>query len=294
MPNIKARSSSSGYKSKEFDTKRSGPSDGIKRWNPKTVWWHAPWKRSGKTSSKNSRPPKPNWPARNTSNASKELLQTLLEDVTINLLGDAGNARLILRWKTGAVSELEVQWKTPRVAPIRTEEDTVELIRRLAVHHTDAVIAGVLNRQGKHTATGERFTANRVGNVRRHWKIPVYKAPSIPPKGELLTVQGAADKLGVAASTLHRWLMDGFIAGEQVTPGAPWRIRMTKELQELFVTEAPEGYVPMFEAMRRLGVSRQTVMQRVKRGELPAVHVRRGKQKGLRIRVLDDHPQLFE
>ena len=46
--------------------------------------------------------------------------------------------------------------------------------------------------------------------------------------------------------------------------------------------------------MRRLGVSRQTVMQRVKRGELPAVHVRRGKQKGLRIKMLDDHPQLFE
>ena len=152
----------------------------------------------------------------------------------------------------------------------------------------------MLNRQGKQTARGERFTANRVGNVRRHWKIPVYKAPSAPPKGELLSVQAAADKLGVAASTLHRWLMDGFIAGEQVTPGAPWRIRMTKELKELFVTEAPEGYVTMPEAMRRLGVSRQTIMQRVKRGELAAVHVRRGKQKGLRIKVLDTHPQLFD
>ena len=214
--------------------------------------------------------------------------------MTINLLEEGGNARLILRWKTGSINQLDVQWKVPRVAPIRTEEDTIELIRRLAAHHPDAVIAGVLNRQGKHTATGDRFTANRVGNVRRYRNIPVYKAPSTPPEGELLSVQGAADRLGVAASTLHRWLMDGFIAGEQVTPGAPWRIRMTKELQELFVTEAPAGYVPMFEAMRRLGVSRQTVMQRVKRGELTAVHVRRGKQKGLRIKVLDDHPQLFE
>ena len=31
-----------------------------------------------------------------------------------------------------------------------------------------------------------------------------------------------------------------------------------------------------------------------KRGELPVVHVSRGKQKGLRIRVLDNQPQLFE
>lgn len=235
------------------------------------------------------------WSASTTTDRDrKELLQSLLEDVTISLLGDGGKAQLVLRWKTGALSQLEVQWKTPRVAPIRTGEDTIELIRRLAVHHPDAVIAGVLNRQGKHTATGERFTANRVGSVRRYWKIPVYKAPANPPQGDLLTVQGAADKLGIAASTLHRWLMDGFIAGEQVTPGAPWRIRMTTELQDLFVTEAPEGYVPMFEAMRRLGVSRQTVMQRVKGGDLPAVHVRRGRQKGLRIKVLDNHPQLFE
>jgi predicted site-specific integrase-resolvase len=34
-----------------------------------------------------------------------------------------------------------------------------------------------------------------------------------------------------------------------------------------------------------LGVSRQTVLQRVKRGELRAVHVRTGRRKGLRIEV---------
>lgn len=235
------------------------------------------------------------WDASTTTDRDrKELLQCLLEDVTVSLPDGGGNARVVLRWKTGAASELEVQWKIPRVAPIRTAEDTIELVRRLAAHHPDAIIAGVLNRQGKHTATGERFTASRVGNLRRHWKIPAYRAHATDPEAELLTVQGAADKLGVAASTLLRWLADGFIAGEQVTPGAPWRIRMSKELLELFVAEAPEGYVAMPEAMRRLGVSRQTIMQRVRRGELSIAHVRRGKQKGLRIKVLDGHPQLFE
>jgi hypothetical protein len=34
---------------------------------------------------------------------------------------------------------------------IRTSEDTVELIRRLAVHYPDAQIAGILNRQGRRT-----------------------------------------------------------------------------------------------------------------------------------------------
>jgi excisionase family DNA binding protein len=187
-----------------------------------------------------------------------------------------------------------VVWRVPRTATVRTDEETIELLRRLAVHHPDTVIAGVLNRQGRKTARGESFTANRVASLRYHWKIPCYEAPATNPEGELLTVEAAAHQLGVAASTLLRWLNDGFIGGEQVTPGAPWRIRMTQELKNLIVPEVPPGYVAMPQAMRILGVSRQTIMQRVKRGELSVVHVSRGKQKGLRIRVLDNQPQLFD
>jgi DNA invertase Pin-like site-specific DNA recombinase len=230
-----------------------------------------------------------------TARDRKELLRSLLEEVKINVLTDeTRKAHLLLRWKTSALTELDLEWRLPRQAPLRTDEDTIELIRRLAVHHPDTLIAGVLNRQDRKTATGERFTANRVSSLRQHWKIPCYQAPATLPQGELLTVQAAADQLAVAASTLLRWLMDGFIAGEQVTPGAPWRIRMTQQLKDLITPQAPPGYVSMPEAMRRLGVSRQTVMQRVKRGELAVVHVSQGKQKGLRIRVLDNQPQLFD
>jgi hypothetical protein len=229
-----------------------------------------------------------------TARDRKELLRSLLEEVKINVLTDEGKAHLVLCWKTSAVSELDVVWRVPRPAPIRTDEETLELMRRLAVHHPDTVIAAVLNRQGRQTARGESFTANRVASLRRHWNIPCFQAPATPLEGELLSVQAAADQLGVAASTLLRWLNDGFVGGEQVTPGAPWRIRMSNELKNLIAPEVPPGYVAMPQAMRLLGVSRQTIMQRVKRGELSVVHVSRGKQKGLRIRVLDNQPQLFD
>ena len=58
----------------------------------------------------------------------------------------------------------------------------------------------------------------------------------------------AANQLGVAPSTLHRWLGDGFIAGEQLTPGAPWRIRLTDDIRALFVDDTPEGWLAMLEA----------------------------------------------
>lgn len=235
------------------------------------------------------------WQAPTTTDRDrKELLHTLLEEVNVKVERAKSKANLILRWRGGAISELEVALRVYKTPPIRTDDDTIELVRRLAVHYPDAMIAGILNRQGRRTARGDRFTANKVGNLRRYWKIPRFDPKSVPTEGELVTVQKAAQMLGVAPSTVHRWLADGFIAGEQITPGAPWRIRMTEELRARFVEDAPEGYIPMVDAMRLLGVSRQTVLQRVKRGELPAVHVRRGKRKGLRIKVLDNQPGLFD
>jgi hypothetical protein len=49
----------------------------------------------------------------------------------------------------------------------------------------------------------------------------------------------------------------------------------------------------MWQAMHVLGISRQTVMQRVKRGELEAFYINRGRRKSLRIKVLDNQLPLF-
>jgi DNA invertase Pin-like site-specific DNA recombinase len=232
--------------------------------------------------------------ATTTSRDRKELLQTLIEEVIIRLDRDKAAARLSLRWKGGALSEIDVPLPRSRPATVRTDEDTIALLRRLAVHYPDAVIAGILNRQERRTAYGHRFDAGRVGNLRRHWGVPCFEPKAEHANGELLTVRKAAPLLGVAPSTIHRLLNDGFITGEQTTPGAPWRIRLTDDLKRQFNSDGGEGFMPMREAMRALGISRQTVLQRVKRGEIEAVHVMRGKQKGLRIKVIARQSELFD
>jgi predicted DNA-binding transcriptional regulator AlpA len=138
-----------------------------------------------------------------------------------------------------------------------------------------------------------RFTANRVSSLRTHWEIACFKASDAQQQGDIVTIDRAAEILGIAPSTVHRWLNDGFIAGEQLTPGAPWRIRITDELRARFVDQTPPGYVAMLEATLALGVSRQTILQRVKRGELHAVHVKQGRRKGLRIKLPEAMPTLF-
>lgn len=229
-----------------------------------------------------------------TDRDRKELLRTLVEEVIVDVQREAENAHLVLRWRGGLLSEVDVHLPRSQPAPIRTDEDTVELVRRLASHYSDAIIAGILNRQGKTTAKGMRFTANRISSLRTHWEIACFKAHETQQQGDVVTIDRAAEILGIAPSTVHRWLNDGFIAGEQLTAGAPWRIRITDELRARFVDQTPPGYVAMLEATLALGVSRQTILQRVKRGELHAVHVKQGRRKGLRIKLPDAMPGLFD
>jgi DNA invertase Pin-like site-specific DNA recombinase len=235
------------------------------------------------------------WTAPTTTDRDrKELLRTLLEEVILKVERKESHADLTLRWRGGMVTKLDLSLKRYQVQGPTTDEDTMSLLRRLAAHYPDDIIAGILNRQGRRTAYGERFTAQHVGSLRRYHAIPRFAPSGESPSGELLPISKAANILGVAASTLHRWLNAGLVAGEQLTTGAPWRIRITEQLCNLFVDNAPPDYVPVVDAMRRLGVSRQTIWQRVKRGELDALHVRQGQRKGLRIRVVDAPPGLFD
>jgi hypothetical protein len=126
----------------------------------------------------------------------------LLEEVIIAIHKDEYRSHLTLRWRGGALAEIDLDIRRRRAAPARTDEDTVALVRRLAVHYPDAVIAGILNRQQRTTAYGHRFTASHVGNLRRHWNIDRYEPPATPPEGEMLTIKQTAATLGVATSTI--------------------------------------------------------------------------------------------
>jgi excisionase family DNA binding protein len=69
---------------------------------------------------------------------------------------------------------------------------------------------------------------------------------------------------------------------------------MTDALKARFTVSAGDGFITMQEATRVLGVTRQTVLQRVKPGEIEATHVTKGGKTGLRIKLPDRQPNLFE
>ncbi len=194
-------------------------------------------------------------------------------------------------WEGGARTELQVRLNRTGPTQRQLDEDTIALIGRLAVHHPDEQIAAILNRQGRRTGTGLPFTRARVQGARFRARIPA--APPPDSASELVTIQDAAAQLGVSTFTIRRWLRDGLLPGEQTTPNAPWRIRLTDETRARFVPDVPDGFVPLAEAAKRLGVARQTVLHQVQRGERRAIEVTQGRQSGLRIEVPADDLGLF-
>lgn len=231
-----------------------------------------------------------------TPRERKQLVRAMLAEVAVTVDREKRQAELRLCWEGGAITNLTVE--LPRLgAPWRaTDVDTIELVRRLAVHYDDTTIAAILARQHRRTGTGLTFTKARVSELRKTHRIPAHR-PAVSPSGddgEVVGVVKAAHELGVGVGTIYRWLADGFIAGEQDTSGAPWRIRLTDELRAKVADQVPEGWLPLNQAAEALGVARQTVLHKVQRGELSAVYARRGRRHGLRIQVKPDPAGLFD
>ena len=221
--------------------------------------------------------------ATSTDRDRKELLRTLVRDVIVTAHRADKRADVEICWEGGARTELTVRLNACGPERRRLPEDTVELIRRLAAHHPDHQIASILSKNGHRTGTGLPFTASRVRSARQRAGIPA--APPADPTSQLVTISQAAAELGVSLFTIRRWLRDGLLPGEQSAPSAPWRIRLSDEIRARFVPDIPAGYLSLADAAQALGCARQTVLHKVQRGELHAIHVTRGRRKGLAINV---------
>jgi 4,5:9,10-diseco-3-hydroxy-5,9,17-trioxoandrosta-1(10),2-diene-4-oate hydrolase len=89
----------------------------------------------------------------------------------------------------------------------------------------------------------------------------------------------ALDALGI--DRFH--LLGNSLGGAAALAMAQMRPELTDDIRALLVDNTPSGWLATPEATRAYGLSRQTLLQRVKRGEIRAVYLRTGRKKGLRI-----------
>ena len=233
----------------------------------------------------------------------KELIRAIITKIvaTAGNPGDDGGRTCQIRiiWQGGASTGADADARQRQARPT-TSEDTLALIRRLATRYDDTTIAQILGNQNRRTATGLPFRKAHVRELRAYHGIPGYQPPAenvAPGRNDaaVVSIGEAARQLGVSSATIYRWLRDGFVTGEQLTPGAPWQIRLDRQLRDRIRPQAPDGWLPLAQAASHLGIARQTVSHKVQRGELnavtsPRVPQRPGHPGGMRRTGLFDTP----
>jgi DNA invertase Pin-like site-specific DNA recombinase/predicted DNA-binding transcriptional regulator AlpA len=235
----------------------------------------------------------------------KELIRAVITEVTVTVQDNTGQddtvrtCRVQITWQGGASTALQMPIPASGRHGRVTSEDTLDLIRRLASRYDDTTIAQILGQQNRRTATGLPFRKTHVRALRAYHDIPGYQPPpeNVTPgcqDATVVSIPDAGHQLGVSTATIYRWLRDGFVTGEQLTPGAPWQVRIDQQLRDRVRPQAPDGWLPLSQAAARLGVARQTVLNKVQRGELNAIYLTRGRRKGLRIQAGHDQAGLFD
>jgi len=235
----------------------------------------------------------------------KELIRAVITEIvatagdTADGEGSGRTCQIRIIWQGGASTEARMPMTASGKHGRTTTEDTLDLIRRLAPHYDDTTIAQILGQQNRRTATGLPFRKAHIRALRAYHGIPGYQPPpdNVTPgchDAAVVSIAEAARQLGVSSATIYRWLRDGFVTGEQLTPAAPWQIRLDQQLRDKVRPQAPDGWLPLGQAATRLGIARQTVLNKVQRGDLNAIYLTRGRRKGLRIQVEYGQAGLFD
>ncbi len=152
----------------------------------------------------------------------KRILRTVVNEIVASLCEE--RIGLVIHWQGGDHTELGVVRSRSGEHRWQTDVETERIIRELSRMMPDGALAGLLNRLGKRTAKGHRWTQARVCAFRSERKIPVYQEGERRARGEL-TLDEAAQVLQVGKSSVHRLIRKKILPASQVCRGAPWVIR---------------------------------------------------------------------
>jgi len=156
-----------------------------------------------------------------TAATRKRILRAAVHEIVVRIEG--GFIQMILHWQGGDHTALKLKMNGVGKHRWTIPEDTLSLIRGLARQMPDRQIARLLNRAGKPTGRGNGWTEPRVRSFRCHHGIAVYRDGEWAERGEL-TLEAAAQIIGVTAMSALRMIQRGDIKGRQLCKGAPWVI----------------------------------------------------------------------
>lgn len=169
------------------------------------------------------------WRAHTTTQIErKQLLSFLIERIKLTRLDE--DVFIEIFWRTGAITQMKVPLQLKR-----TQRAIIDLIRKLAINHTDQEIAERLNKEGFKSARGRTFYAGLIEYLRYTYGIPIgssgharYSSHSQRGDGRY-RAHAAAIILGTSVRTLIEMCNEGTLDGLQERFHTPWWIRLPPE-----------------------------------------------------------------
>jgi hypothetical protein len=126
----------------------------------------------------------------------KRLIRCLVEQVVVRVPDEEAPLAADVHWVGGAVTRIEVPEGRPGAHRYVTDEEIVELVRRLAAEFSDEQIARILYRKRLKMSKGSPFNAKRMTNLRYTHHISGHTPTNFPDE-DVHTLQQAAERLGV-------------------------------------------------------------------------------------------------
>jgi DNA invertase Pin-like site-specific DNA recombinase len=149
----------------------------------------------------------------------KRILRTVIEEVVIRDDAQRSHHLLVMHWKGGVHSEIQVPRNTSGRKAGDTEKTALELIEELSKVCSDPSIAAILNRLGYRTGGGKTWRFHSVQTSRSYHRLKNHGNT-----GGWLTVDHAAMESGVSQTVIRRLISAGVLPAAQVVPTAPWII----------------------------------------------------------------------
>lgn len=152
----------------------------------------------------------------------KRILRTVIEQIVIKDEGDRREHVLSVHWKGGVHTSLRIKRQGCGHHRRVTNRDAIELVEELSKIHDDKTIALVLNRLGYRTGQGNAWRQHHISSLRYTRRLTKYER-----SGDWLSLQGAANLLGVSCTVVKHLIRDGCLPAKQVVACAPWIIERT-------------------------------------------------------------------
>lgn len=149
----------------------------------------------------------------------QRIVRILIQEIVANV--DEATIVLLIHWTGGRHSELRVKRNELGKHGRCTSLEAIDVVKQMATTCADEQIAVTLNRLGLRTGLGNTWTEGRVRSARDTHGIP---ACDLTQPRAHLTLEEAAQHLGVSATTVRRLITTRQLPAQQVVPYAPWQI----------------------------------------------------------------------